>query len=88
MIYGYLRIYCDFCRDTWDVFARNINDNGARVCPHCGSKIKEKTWKKVYDAVKAIDELNAELVQQTPQFEAEYHPNMILRNVIDTPISN
>ena len=35
---AYLKIYCDYCGQTWEVYQRSMNEEHSRECPHCGSK--------------------------------------------------
>ena len=41
---AYLKIYCDYCGQTWEVYRRSMNDEHSRECPHCGSRIDDQTW--------------------------------------------
>ena len=43
---AYLKIYCDYCGQTWEVYRRSMNDEHSRECPHCGSKIDSQTWSR------------------------------------------
>lgn len=40
---GYMKIYCDSCDRTFELYERDIMDSQrdriSRVCPHCGAKI-------------------------------------------------
>lgn len=63
---AYLRIHCDVCGGTWEVYHRdNWNDDKARQCPHCFSKIDRQTWQKeVLPAFGAVNDANAELFKE------------------------
>ena len=52
---GYLRIFCDSCGGTWEVYRRD-RENG-RACPHCGAKISAQTWQE--NILPALDRVNA-----------------------------
>lgn len=43
---GFLKIYCDSCGGTWDVYHRDIHSDNARKCPHCLAKIDGQTWNR------------------------------------------
>lgn len=63
---AFLRIHCDVCGGTWEVYHRdNWNDDKARQCPHCFSKIDRQTWQKeVLPAFGAVHDANAELFKE------------------------
>ena len=59
---AYLKIYCESCGGTWDVYSRDIMNNNARICPHCGQKIDRRAWESdVIPAFDATQKANAEL---------------------------
>lgn len=81
---GYLKIYCCGCKQTWEVYHRNLHDDNARFCPHCGCKIHKDAWEKAQAAVKAMDDFNISMAlmkSHTGAFEAEYHPNCYFHEV-------
>jgi hypothetical protein len=62
---AYLRIHCDVCGGTWEVYNRDRNDDKARQCPHCFSKIDRQVWQKeVLPAFGAVNDANAELLKE------------------------
>lgn len=60
---AYLRIHCDVCGGTWEIYNRDDwDDDRARQCPHCFSKIDRQTWhKQIVPAFTAVNDANAEL---------------------------
>lgn len=63
---AYMRIHCDVCGGAWEVYHRDSwNDDKARQCPHCFSKIDRQTWQReVLPAFNAVNDANAELFKE------------------------
>lgn len=61
----YIRIHCETCGGTWEVYQRdNWNDDKARQCPHCFSKIDRQTWHDyILPAFGLSADANAELLK-------------------------
>ena len=55
-----MKIYCDYCGQTWEVYARDEPQRPtASRCPHCGkAKVKPETWKEMIDCMKHVEEVN------------------------------
>lgn len=77
---AYLRIHCDVCGGTWDVYHRdNWSDENARTCPHCFSKISRAVWEKnVIPAFCEAEDANAELFKE----HTGYHRPLFTFDVI------
>jgi len=61
---AYLKIYCDYCGQTWEVYQRSMNEEHSRECPHCGSKIDDQTWKRqIVPALCMVSDANGELMK-------------------------
>lgn len=76
---GYLRIHCDYCGGTWEVYGRDDwNDDRARQCPHCSAKIDRQDWtKEVLPAFAAMMDANREIAKthsgyHIPLFTVDY----------------
>lgn len=69
---AYLRIHCDVCGGTWEVYHRdNWKDDKARQCPHCFSKIDRQTWEnQIIPAFAAVHDANAELYKDSTGYHA------------------
>ena len=87
---AYLRIHCDVCGGTWEVYHRdNWKDDKARQCPHCFSKIDRQTWEKqILPAFGAVQDANAELFKDstgyhTPLFTFDVIADHIYTNHMD-----
>ena len=66
---AYMRVHCGYCGGTWEVYRRTVNDEAARVCPHCESKIDGQTWERsVKPAFAAVHGANAELYKDHAHF--------------------
>ena len=74
---AYMRVYCDVCGGTWEVYQRQAREDSARQCPHCYAKINRNIWKKkVLPAFVAVQEINVELYKDhasnhTPLFTVD-----------------
>lgn len=77
---AYLRIHCDVCGGTWEVYHRdNWKDDKARQCPHCFAKIDRSVWEKeVLPAFGAVQDANAELFKE----HTGYHRPLFTFDVI------
>ena len=60
---AYMKIYCDTCKHTWEIYDRDNWDNDkAQQCPHCYSEIDIQTWKnQVVPAFGMVADANREL---------------------------
>ena len=76
---GYLRIHCDYCGGTWDVYRHsNFHERAARTCPHCQQRIDGQTWEKqILPAFGGMMDANRELLKDhtgyhSPLFTVDY----------------
>ena len=76
---GYLRIHCDYCGGTWDVYGHsNFHERAARTCPHCQQRIDGQTWEKqILPAFGGMMDANRELLKDhsgyhAPLFTVDY----------------
>lgn len=61
---AYMRVYCDVCGGTWEVYQRQAREDSARQCPHCYAKINRNIWRKrVLPAFDAVQTINIELYE-------------------------
>lgn len=75
-----LRIYCDYCKQKWDVYERSINDEKSRICPHCLSAIDSQIWRKqVVPALSMVADANRELMTD----HIRYHRSIFQIDVIE-----
>ncbi len=61
----YMRIYCDYCGQTWEIYSRDdLTSKKARTCPHCGAaKIKPGTWDRIVQILELSKLANEQLVE-------------------------
>ena len=76
---GFLRIHCDYCGGTWDVYSRdNWKEDNARTCPHCLQKIDGQDWNnQIVPAFATMQDANRELLKthtgyNAPLFTVDY----------------
>lgn len=62
---GMLRIHCEVCGKTWEVYARDDwKSDNARTCPHCFEEIDRQTWERsILPAFGAMQDANRELMK-------------------------
>ena len=61
---AYIKIYCDKCGQTWEVYERSIHDRLSRQCPHCLSEIESQTWDgQIVPALGQVSDANRELMR-------------------------
>lgn len=59
---AYIRIHCDSCGGTWEVYRYNYKESTALTCPHCGKDVDRELWRsQVIPALGAVMDANAEL---------------------------
>ena len=64
---AYMRIHCEMCGGTWEVYQRDDwKDDRARQCPHCFREIDRQIWdKEILPAFGAASDANAELFKNS-----------------------
>ena len=61
---SYMKIHCDYCGGSWEVYEWTLDHEKSRYCPHYFSKIDEQTWKnQVLPAYASVCDANRELVK-------------------------
>ena len=90
----YMRIHCDACGGTWEVYQRdNWKDHHARTCPHCFAEIDAQTWEKfVLPAFGASADANAELFKDNvgrhkPRFSVDMIADHLYLNRCSSAVS-
>ena len=82
---AYIKIHCDYCGGTWDVYKRDVASTNARQCPQCFQEIDAQSWKKeVVPAFCSVEDANAELYKdhcdRKPLFYFDVIANHIFEN--------
>ncbi len=68
---AYLKIHCDYCGQSWEVYERAVKDEHSRMCPHCGSEIDSQTWKRqIVPALAQAADANRELIKDHTGYHA------------------
>lgn len=76
---AFLRIHCDVCGGTWEVYDRDRKNDKARQCPHCFSEIDAQTWaRQIVPAFCAVSDANRELYKDS----TGYHTPLFTFDVI------
>lgn len=81
-----LKIKCFYCDGSWEVYSRDMNNEKARICPHCQSSIESQTWKnQIMPAFGMLDDANRELFKDhtghhIPLFSVSYEPDVLFKN--------
>ena len=59
----YLKIYCDYCHQTWEAYPRDdLTRSKANRCPHCGAaKIDPETWEEIVGVLMRTKRVNEKL---------------------------
>lgn len=83
----FIRIHCETCGGTWEVYDRdNWKNDRARECPHCFNKIDRQTWERqILPAFGAARDAQAELVNDhtgnhRPLFTVDFVANALYKN--------
>ena len=84
---GHLKIYCDSCGSTWNVYSRDDwKDRRFRQCPVCGVCIERQTWERqILRAFGEMEDSTRELLKDhtgshMPLFTVSYIPDVIFPN--------
>lgn len=86
---AYLRIHCDVCGGTWEIYDRDRGNDKARQCPHCFSEIDAQTWaRQIVPAFCMVSDANRELYkdstgQHTPLFTFDVIADHIYTDYMD-----
>lgn len=83
---GYLKIKCDYCGGSWEVYHGQLTDELSNSCPHCNQEIDRQTWEKfVIPAYGSCEDMNMELLKdhtgyKKPIFEVSFMGDTLFRN--------
>ena len=81
VIMGYLRIHCGGCGQTWEVYRKVREYDGARECPHCGKRIDHETWTRhVLPAFNGMLDANLAVMQD----HVDYHQGAFKLDYVET----
>ena len=51
---GYIRLHCERCGTTWEVYGTTMQHEDARKCPCCNAKVSQHAWRLICDADDAV----------------------------------
>ena len=84
---GHLKLYCDGCGSSWDVYTRDdMGSKLIRTCPICGKSIDPGIWnRRIIQAFGMMERANRDLVTNHTQthgtlFTVSYFPDVIYPN--------
>lgn len=60
---GYIRIHCETCGTTWEVYGTTMRTEDARKCPCCAHKVPQAAWRLIQDADNAVTEAQLALAE-------------------------
>lgn len=75
---GFLKVCCDHCGASWEVYSHQMKEERSNQCPHCFSEIDRQTWDgQIVPAFAALDDANREIVKDclgygTQMFRVDY----------------
>lgn len=82
---AFMKIHCENCGGSWEVYFRAFHDPKARECPHCFERIEQQTWERqIVPAFGAFSDANLELARD----EADHHPRFTVDFVDDSLYAN
>ena len=90
----YLRIYCDYCSKTWEVYPRgdvhSLLNSRHNHCPHCGAaKIDKETWKDIIVALSLTKGVNESLAaDHVNKHNALFAVSFIADHLFTCPVSD
>ena len=90
----YLKIYCDYCRQSWEVYPRGnlrgLLTSKQSQCPHCGAaKIDPETWKDVLVALSLTRGVNERLAaDHVNKHNALFAVSFIADHLFTCPVSD
>lgn len=90
----YLKIHCDYCGGTWDVYHKQREYDAARQCPHCDARIDGATWRgKILPAYNSMRAANMALLDDhvqnhCPRFEVDFVNDGTFQNADKADLAN
>lgn len=82
---AYIKVHCDYCGGSWEIYKRDVKNDHARQCPHCFQRIEQQTWtREILPAFYSVEDANAELFKDhcdhKPLFTFDVIANHIFAN--------
>lgn len=65
---SYLRIHCNNCGGSWEIYELTYNKKFSNICPHCFKEIDKRKWNNIYSAFQEVCEANRELYKDYLSF--------------------
>lgn len=82
----FVKVHCESCGGTWEVYPKMRKADFARECPHCGKRIRQETWQGlILPAVDAVKAVNLELMKDhvnahTGRFRVDFMDDSLFAN--------
>lgn len=79
-----MKIDCDYCGGSWEVYERNYTDQVSKYCPHCGKGIPDEMWTGVAKAFERFKETNTDLFSESigkhlPLFQVNFVSDILFK---------
>lgn len=87
----YLKIYCDYCHQTWEAYPRDdLTRSKANRCPHCGAaKIDPETWEEIVGVLMRTKRVNEKLAaDHVNKHNALFAVSFVADHLFSCPVSD
>ena len=91
----YLKVYCDYCGQTWEVYPRGespvvLINSKQNHCPHCGAaKIDRETWEELVFVLMKTKRINEKLAaDHVNKHNALFAVSFIADHLFTCPVSD
>lgn len=91
----YLKIYCDYCGQSWEVYPRGecesrLINSKQNHCPHCGAaKIDRDTWEELIYVLMKTKRINEKLAaDHVNKHNALFAVSFIADHLFTCPVSD
>lgn len=78
---GYIRIHCETCGTTWEVYGSTMYTEDARRCPCCNAKIAQSAWRLIQVADDAVNEAQYALAEADENNRPRFMVDFIDRSI-------
>lgn len=81
---AYMKIHCDYCGGTWEVYERDFTNEVNKYCPHCAKGIHPDLWEEVKKAFGSFIDTNCDLIKDSvgyhlPLFQVDFKADNLFK---------
>ena len=73
---GFIRIHCETCGTTWEIYGTTVYAEDANRCPCCNARIAHSAWRLIMEADDAVTHAQYALAEadehNAPRFQVDF----------------